>query len=300
MTNTAQPCSKGLDADCFKAQPTWAKQAFAYRLLMTLCPRVLAKRLHRALFRFIIPAGVEIPPGIELPPGTIVTPGTVFPPGWTPEEPPPPGVEPPPQPPPVAAPIGPPHVLPGPGPGSGGGSYSTPTAPGYFFYETCDAFPGTFWTEASVGDGDVSAVAGRFKFIVTWGNASCNGTVAEAWPTNYDIFFTINSIACDATFVLQIYTGTHRIRFLFNCPDDKLKFNTSGGVVDVEVYDIEGKTLTYKLRLTSGKADIWRDSTKIANDLTPEASALTPGKISLSAANQGEYYLDDIFVVSRD
>lgn len=345
MTNgTENPCLKGLTPDCFKQDPQWAKQAFAYRLIHVLFPRAMTRRLPKGLRQALIYPGVTTPPGVDLPPGTVIQPGTTFPPGWTPGDPTPPGIvippgtsfpsgwqpgdpEPPgvivppdrkwplgwnpgdplpagalpaPPAPPDTGPTGPINTQPGPGPGAGGGSYSSPTAPGYFFYEVCDTFPGTFWTDTSVGGGAVSAVSGRFYLVLTWGNASCSGTVPDAWPTDYDIYFTINSIACDSTFVIEFYTGTHRINFLFNCPTDTLKFRTSGGIVDLEIYDIEGKTITYTLSLRSGLVDIWRDSTLIGNDLTPEADATNPGKISMTAANQGEYYIDDIFVVDRD
>lgn len=114
MTNGPPPCSLRLDEACFAAHPDWAKQAFAYRLLMLLLPRVLSRRLHRALIRFIIPPDVDpqnwivLPPGTIIPPdaqpegpylpgdtppdGVIIPPGTVFPPEWTPEDPPPSGV----------------------------------------------------------------------------------------------------------------------------------------------------------------------------------------------------------------
>ena len=114
MTNEGPPCSHELGVDCFEEQPAWAKQAFAYRLLMLVTPKPLARRLHRRLFRFILPPGIDFPPGVDLPPGTLIPPGvepptiyepgdpippgvtgpvgTVFPPGWTPEDPPPPGV----------------------------------------------------------------------------------------------------------------------------------------------------------------------------------------------------------------
>lgn len=114
MTNEAPPCSQELGLDCFEEHPEWAKQAFAYRLLMLLSPKALTRRLHRRLFRLLLAPGVEIPPGLILPPGTLIPPGvepptvyepgdppppgvtvpigTIFPPGWTPEDPAPPGV----------------------------------------------------------------------------------------------------------------------------------------------------------------------------------------------------------------
>jgi len=95
MTNEAPPCTQGLDEDCFKAMPLWAKQAFAYRLLMLITPKALTRRLSRRLFRLILPPGVDIPPGMETPPGMVVPPGSVFPPGWSTGDPLPPGTIPP-------------------------------------------------------------------------------------------------------------------------------------------------------------------------------------------------------------
>ena len=84
---TDHPCAKGLTAACFAAYPAWARQAFAYKLLHIMLPKQLTKKL---------PAGLSlalVPPGVVLPPGAIVPPETVFPPGWTPGDPPPPGVQ---------------------------------------------------------------------------------------------------------------------------------------------------------------------------------------------------------------
>jgi hypothetical protein len=85
------PCLKGLDADCFRHNPTWAKQAFAYRLAYIITPKALTKHLPRPLRRALIGPGVTIPTGVNLPPGTVVQPGATIPPAWTPGDPLPPG-----------------------------------------------------------------------------------------------------------------------------------------------------------------------------------------------------------------
>ena len=95
MTNEAPPCTQGLDEDCFEEFPEWAKQAFAYRLLMLITPKQLTKRLSRRLFRLILPPGIDLPPGADLPPGTVVPPGTTVPLGWQTGDPLPPGTIPP-------------------------------------------------------------------------------------------------------------------------------------------------------------------------------------------------------------
>lgn len=91
----AAPCLKRLDAECFRANPEWAKRAFAYRLVHILTPKPLTKRLPRGLQRALVYPGTDMPPGVNFPPGTIVSPGATIPPGWQPGDPYPPGVIPP-------------------------------------------------------------------------------------------------------------------------------------------------------------------------------------------------------------
>jgi len=90
------PCLEGLTVDCFKHNPQWAKQAFAYRLLHTLTPKKLTKRLPKGLRVALLAPGITLPPGIELPPGTTVPPGAEIPATWTPADPTPAGTQPPP------------------------------------------------------------------------------------------------------------------------------------------------------------------------------------------------------------
>jgi len=86
------PCEKGLTWDCFKEHPAWAKQAFAYRLLHTLFPGEITRRLPKGLWAPLIGPGVIIPPGAVMDPGTVVFSGTVYPAGWEMGYPWPPGV----------------------------------------------------------------------------------------------------------------------------------------------------------------------------------------------------------------
>lgn len=92
MTNDkVHPCLKALDADCFRARPAWAKQAFAYRIVHLLTPKALTKRLPKGLRRGLLAPGVVMPPGLEMPPGVVVGPGGEIPAAWTPGDPLPPG-----------------------------------------------------------------------------------------------------------------------------------------------------------------------------------------------------------------
>ncbi len=86
-----QPCSSRIDANCFAANPAWAKQAFAYRLVHLLTPKPLTRRLPRGLRPGLVGPGISLPSGMELPPGVVLPPGTELPPGWQPGDPLPPG-----------------------------------------------------------------------------------------------------------------------------------------------------------------------------------------------------------------
>ncbi len=78
------PCQDGLTAACFAAEPRWAKQALAYKLLHMFLPKQLSKRLPAGLGRALIGPGVQLPAGVNLPPGMIVPPGTTWRSDWNP------------------------------------------------------------------------------------------------------------------------------------------------------------------------------------------------------------------------
>lgn len=75
----ALPCGDGLTADCFKQQPAFARRAFAYRLLHTITPKPLTKKLPEIFRRALVAKGIKIPPGWSLPPGAVVPPGAELP-----------------------------------------------------------------------------------------------------------------------------------------------------------------------------------------------------------------------------
>ena len=72
----------GLTAACFAKDPSFARRAFAFRLLSLFVPPKLSKKLMVILkMRFFDPTGM-LPPGVDLPPWSIVYPGAVWPPDW--------------------------------------------------------------------------------------------------------------------------------------------------------------------------------------------------------------------------
>lgn len=90
------PCMDRIDARCFGAKPKWAKQAFAYRLLHTIAPQRITRRLPRGLNLALLGPGVILPEGAELLPGTVVPEGVEIPPDYSPDYPEYPGIFPPP------------------------------------------------------------------------------------------------------------------------------------------------------------------------------------------------------------
>jgi len=92
MTDSVHPCSAGLSAACFSSHPAWAKQMFAWRLLTTLAPPALSRRLQKMLRIKPFFPGLDVPPGLVLPPGAVVPPGVVAPDFWSPGDPLPAGV----------------------------------------------------------------------------------------------------------------------------------------------------------------------------------------------------------------
>ncbi len=92
MAEEKHPCIDGLTEKCFKAYPSWAKRAFAIKLMNTLVPAQISRRLPKGLFPGLIGPGVILPPGVDFPPGTTIPPGYTFPPGWAAGDPVPPGI----------------------------------------------------------------------------------------------------------------------------------------------------------------------------------------------------------------
>lgn len=55
-----EPCAKRINAACFRANPLWAKQAFAYRILHILTQGQITRRLPRAPERLTLPPPITL------------------------------------------------------------------------------------------------------------------------------------------------------------------------------------------------------------------------------------------------
>jgi len=114
MAERRHACADGLTPECFEKFPQYAKKVFAYRLMHTLCPARMTRKLRDSLWRaltrvpvswipfeyFIFPPDFDwsliFPedwtPGDPIPDGVIVEPDAEFPEDWTPGDPLPDGV----------------------------------------------------------------------------------------------------------------------------------------------------------------------------------------------------------------
>lgn len=82
-----EPRKERLDAEAFRRHPAWAKRALAYRLLHTIAPPEITRRLQKIFRLALVAPGVDVPPGVDLPAGSVFGSGSTFPPGWEPGQP---------------------------------------------------------------------------------------------------------------------------------------------------------------------------------------------------------------------
>jgi len=302
MTDQVPPCTQGLDEDCFKAMPVWAKQAFAYRLLMLITPKQLTKRLSRRLFRLILPPGVLIPPGVEPPPGMVVPPGSVFPPGWTTGDPLPPGTI-------------PPGTLP-PGTDQTGTTpplYTAPWSPGPvstpggavgvvpWMWDTFDGplINPLFWNDASQSNGVASIESGRLKMVApAMGDvAGVNWTTPE--PTQPDTFtwqWDLNHISGTGQILNSIFTGAHWLFLIWEAPTTLSYMKAGGGSTVVTIASITGTTDTWTLEYNGTTITVYQGATKVVDNKAPMASASAKGTRFFTLSDDCEAYLDNYFI----
>lgn len=199
-----RPCLHRIDEECFRAHPAWAKQAFAYRLVYLLTPKLLTKRLPKGLRRALLAPGVAIPPGVEVPGGFILGPGADLPTDWVPWGLPEEAVTPPPVLPPgveKTGPAPPTYVAPGePGPVKPPPS-QTPVSPWTQYFDTTYWYCGASctWTGSAWSFVLPEAFSHGILFVVTKPN----------WADGYR-----------PTKIRVTYTGTSITRFIVRDTDN--------------------------------------------------------------------------------
>lgn len=294
------PCAKGLTQKCFQAHPQFARQAFAYRLLHTIAPGEITRRLPKGLFRALIGPGAVVPDSTTLPPGTVVSPGVTIPVGYQPGDPIPPGTYTPPPQPPTSGVAAPSHLDLTPGATTQGKSSTTLIATGYFFEERFATYPGTFWTDVSTGTCTTELDGDKLRLHDTTGTARTQGTISDPYPTNYDIEIEVYPATLASGMAIDFYTGTHEIDIQLNTTFGWWAMNTSAGTRIIETFTIVGHTHVFKIENRNGALTVYRNGDQKDTGFTAANSTSTPGRIDIQAAANCSVFIDDILITSYD
>lgn len=303
MTPTkGPPCSRGLDVDCFKEQPTWARQAFAARIINLLAPPQMSRKLQKFLRPALIAPGVIVPPGIDLPPGMVITPDVTFPPGWTIGDPLPPGV--------LADPSAYADVPPG---GAAPPTYTAPWEPGpinqpgkqpapsvaYWLYEPFADLATNSWSDLSFGGASATIVSETLKLLSLGGPtyAICRRTDARTWPTNETTAFSLKIVSCDQYVRLTITSGTYRIRITFT-PPTTITVLPRVGSCEVDVANYLGAWHEYSLARVGDFSTLSMDGTPIISTCDTFKSGSDPGRMEWYQRGSGESYIDWLTMIN--
>ena len=297
MTNDkVHPCLKHLDADCFRARPAWAKQAFAYRIVHLLTPKALTKRLPKGLRRALLAPGLVIPPGVEMPPGVVVGPGGEIPAGWTPGDPLPPGAIPPGETPPGTEATGitpPTFVAPGePGP-------VTPPAghiyvpPGLWFDEPFTNLTANSWSDDSYQTGSASTPDGALKLhgISTISHSVISRTDTRDWPENWQLQINVNYFTGNYEMRYRFFTGTYSFEFRLYPPDQVRLYAAIGP----DYWSVPNYIDQYKICLitvTGGTLDLSWNGDEIKTGWSLKSDTSNAGLMDLRLANICTTYTD--------
>lgn len=280
------PCLKRLDANCFRARPAWAKQAFAYRLVNLLTPKPLTKRLPKGLRTALLAPGVMMPPGVELPPGTVIAPGAEIPAGWTTGDPLPPGAIPPGAIPPGAEATGvtpPGYVAPWePGP-TGTAARGAAPAVVYWFNEPFDDLTTYSWSDISYSGGSAAIVSANLRLHSTSGGAysAIQRTHGVTWPTNWTLELSLNHQAGSGVARVEIRTGTYRVR-IFWTPPTTVNVLPSSGTCQATVADYTGSATLWTLEVTGNLGTLKMNGTPVISSCNMFASSSSPGRMTVA------------------
>ncbi|MBA7605385.1 hypothetical protein ES703_12516 [subsurface metagenome] len=295
------PCLEGLTVDCFAHNPQWAKQAFAYRLLHTITPKKLTRRLPKGLRIALLAPGITLPPGIELPPGTTVPPGAEIPATWTPDQPTPPGTQPPPTTPPgtetggIVPPIG---TAPWePGPISQPGKQPAPSVV-YWFYEPFDDLTTNSWSDISHSGGSAGTPAAELKLKATFPGAysAARRTHATAWPTNWTLEFSLNYYSGAGVAQIELYTGAHRVRIFFT-PPTTVDILPASGTCQATVDNYLNQVNTWKLVVTGSTATLYQNGAPVITACGLFEYSFFAGRMEVEASDAHEAYIDWLTIV---
>lgn len=284
------PCGRGITAQCFRAHPQWAKQAFATRLLHAIAPKQITKRLPRRFRRALVVPGVTLPVGVtvdDLPPATIITPETEFPGVWTPSDPLPVDVVQPP----TTAPEEPGQAVTAPvnvAPGASLPLEPTPSPPAlsYYLQESFANLTANSWTDLSMFGGSAACVSGNLRLHETagGGQSAVRRVDAVAWPTNWTATWSQNYVTGTGVHRVEFMTGTYRARITFT-PPTTVGILPISGSCNATISSYINSWITWSLEVTDNLATLKQDGVPIITNCNMFASGSSPRQMEFRAYN---------------
>lgn len=291
-------CQKVIGKACFKAFPTFARRAIAYRLLHLLIPPDIAKILPKTLKDPLVAPGVKIPLDAKFPPGTCVVPGCSFPAGWDPDQDPPECAK--------SAPLptlamiasgGNPNIMLSPGESGAAQVHpppGPPPEPGLWLDEPFSDLTTYAWTVTEIVSSTVTIVSGRLKlYAVGDGNAAIERTDSRAVPVKMDIKILNEIEAGGEDWYFFIGNASYMISIHFYAKWDQVSIWTGTVWQDITGIDsIEGKNIEWKFSIDGDTLNLYRDDVIFLANFTLPATTAADGKMMFISGDVNTSYTD--------
>ncbi|KKN22904.1 hypothetical protein LCGC14_0910430 [marine sediment metagenome] len=302
---TDHPCLKGLTPKCFRQFPEYAKQLFAFRLLLLFFPSDLSRKILEflAIFPPEPPFGV---PSTPLPPwgnGAAADDGKSSPgepegpPGAPPEAPGAPG-----GPKTKEPPFIPPYpALPPWAPGRPARPSDPPPADPWF-HDAFNSLDLTVWEKWLWGSATIHVEPGQAKFISTGADycilrTAADPTIPDSWYVDFKVKIESYSDP-NARFFIQFFSGSHVVKLLLN-PPTIITHATGPGSDEITVSPYINQWQTFRLVYIDGYTDLLRNGSIISIDQHHQHSVSYPGRIYFSADNQITAWVDYVTLTER-
>ncbi len=318
------PCANGLTPECFAKQPSFARQAFSFRLLSAFVPPALSKGLltFLGLIRFD-PSG-QIPAWLNLPPWWIITPDAIIPPDWQVGDPPFAGLLIPP----IFSPAfvagkkgeafssdqlaalidagglaatlsGPTNIIAG---GSGPPrppNYSSPVIDPWLYdgFSSLDLLVWEKWLDGAatielLGGGNIDFVSQGSDYCIL--RTAADGTIPDKWVLTFRVYID-NYTGGDPNFVVTLYTGDHAVKFRLN-PPTTVWHATGAGADEITVPNYLDVYRVFSLRYDDGYTDLFMDGVLISSNQHHQHSGSSKGRISFDNNNDINTRLDYVSI----